>query len=138
MIDDLPQLLYETLKSLLRKMELKVEVYLWGQFYGVTKDQEEKANISKNKYILNKDDLKSVIYSLLNQIKNKIYSWDNNEALARKKAIQTADAILRKSRKAIIQSFEFRAFSVAVISMYFFYTKYANKIITQIKIYYSN
>jgi hypothetical protein len=44
-----------------------------GLFYHVTKDQEEdKAIISKNKYILNKNDIKSLIKSLLNEIKIKI------------------------------------------------------------------
>jgi hypothetical protein len=62
LIEDLPQLLYETFKSLLKqKRGLKVRVYLW-LFYGVSKDQEEKAIISKNKYILNKDYLKFIIF----------------------------------------------------------------------------
>ncbi len=59
LIEDLPGLLYETIKSLLKqKKGIKVHVYLFGLFYHVTKDQEEdKAIVSKNKYIMNKDDI---------------------------------------------------------------------------------
>ncbi len=57
-----------------QKKGLKVQDYLSGLFYA-TKDQEEKAIISKNKHILNKDDIKFVIDPLLIQI----YSWGSNE-----------------------------------------------------------
>ncbi len=94
----LPGLLYETFKSLLKqKKGIKVQVYLSGLFYHVTKDQEEdKAIISKNKYILNKNDIKSLIKSLLNEIKIKIDAWDSNEAYWRLQKVLYIDFKMRE------------------------------------------
>ncbi len=71
-------------------------VYISGLFYHVTKNQEEKAIISKNKYILNKSDIKFVTDSLLNQIKVKIDTWDSNQAYLRLQKVLYIDLKLRE------------------------------------------
>jgi hypothetical protein len=98
LIEDLSKLLYETFKILLKqKKGLRVQVYLSGLFYHVIKSQkEEKAIISKNKYILNKSDIKSVISSILNKVKTKIYTWDSNEAYWRLQKVLYIDLKLRE------------------------------------------
>jgi hypothetical protein len=82
-----------------QKKRLKLQVYLSGLLYHATKDQEEeKVIISRNKYILNKDDIKIVIDSLLNQIKIKIDSWDNSEAYWCLQKLLFIDFKLRKHK----------------------------------------
>jgi hypothetical protein len=98
LIEDLPELLYETFKSLLKqKKGIKVQVYLSGLFYHPIKNlEEEKPLFSKNKYILNKDDIKSVLESLLNEIKIKIDTWHSNEAYWRLQKVLYIDLKLRE------------------------------------------
>jgi len=82
LIVELPNILFDIFNSLLKERKgLKVQSYLNGLFYNGHLDViKEIGIISKNKIILNSEEINTVITNLIKEIKDKIDEWDNNEA----------------------------------------------------------
>jgi len=98
LVRDLPDLLYQTFKELLKqKKGIKLQIFLLGSFYHILKHEEDdKSLVSKNGLITNKDQIRDIIILLLNQIKDKIDLWDNNEAYWRLREVLFIDFKLRE------------------------------------------
>ena len=98
LIEELPGLLYNTFKELLKqKQGIKVQIYLLGLFYHIEKDEEDDIGMSsKNQEIMNKYQIRDAIKSCLNYIKDKIDAWDNNEAYWHLKSVLFIDFKLRE------------------------------------------
>ena len=85
LMDELPQLMLQRLKDiLLDKKGIKLQVVITGEFKKFNpatgrEDFDKLTVASKNNIILREDEIKGVIKDPLNEIHEKIESWDNNE-----------------------------------------------------------
>lgn len=81
-LNDIPNMLYETFKSLLVQKEgIKLQLYFMGEFHHRLQNEYDNKNLwSKNIRIINNAEIKNAIRNLLYEIKNIIDGWESNEA----------------------------------------------------------
>jgi hypothetical protein len=96
--EDLPEILFPSFKDILTQRKgIKLQAFLMGSFYNRLSDENKEISVlSKNIIILNAGNIKNSIVKLINEIREKIEAWDNNEAYWHLKRVLFIDFKLRE------------------------------------------